>query len=159
MLFDLIRTNPDWVTTVVRIVLGVVFFAHGQKLLGWYGGPGFTNTIGMFTSHLRIPVPVASLVILAEFLGGIGLILGLLSRLAAIGVLATMAGAVITVHGRNGLFMNWLGDKKGHGFEYHLLATTLALVVLINGAGALSVDGALYHHELVEGVTASHTVR
>jgi putative oxidoreductase len=147
MLLVLIKTNADWVSAIARIVLGIVFFAHGaQKLLGWYGGHGFKNTMQTFTTYLKLPPLIAVLVILTEFFGGLGLIVGLFSRLAALGVAATMVGAVLMVHYRQGLFMNWTGDKTGHGVEYHLIAIALSLVVMVNGAGCLSLDHSLYNH-------------
>lgn len=151
MLLNLFMTNGDWVLAVVRIVLGVILFAHGaQKLLGWYGGPGFANTVQALTTHVRLPKVIAVLVILTEFLGGLGLIVGFLSRLAALAILITMLGAIATVHYAHGLFMNWMGDKKGHGFEYHLLAIALALIVIVKGAGAFSLDHAIYEHQFNE---------
>jgi putative oxidoreductase len=147
-LLNLLRTNGDWAVAVARIVLGVILFAHGaQKLLGWYGGPGFADTVQALTTHVNLPRPVAVLVVFTEFFGGVGLILGFLSRLAALGVAVTMLGAIATVHYAHGLFMNWMGDKKGHGFEYHLLAIALALVVIVEGAGAFSLDRAIYEHQ------------
>jgi len=159
MLLNLLGTDADWAVAIVRITLGVVFFAHGaQKMLGWFDGYGFTNTMRTFTGQLKIPAPFALLVIVAEFFGGLGLAVGLLSRLAAIGILATMAGAVLTVHLQHGLFMNWYGDKKGHGFEYHLLAMVLALVVLVKGAGALSLDRVWYQYEINTHTAASQVL-
>ncbi len=130
--------------TIVRLVLGVVFFAHGaQKMLGWFGGYGFHGTMGFFTHQMGIPAPFAFLAICAEFFGGLGLIVGLLSRIAAFGIIVNMLVAIATVHHVNGFFMNWTGQQKGEGFEYHLLAIAMGLVILIKGAGALSVDRAL----------------
>jgi putative oxidoreductase len=124
-------------------MLGLVMFPHGaQKMLGWFGGHGFSGTMGFFT-HQGIPAPLAFLAIAAEFFGGLGLIVGFLSRIAAFGVLCNMAVAVLTVHFHNGFFMNWAGTNKGEGFEYHLLAIAMALAVMIGGAGAPSVDRAL----------------
>ncbi len=81
---------------------------------------------------------------MSEFLGGLGLIVGLLSRVAAIGVCVTMLSAIVMVHGRNGLFMDWFGDRKGHGFEYHLLAIALAIAIVVRGSGAASLDRLFY---------------
>ncbi|MBZ5665639.1 MAG: DoxX family protein [Acidobacteriia bacterium] len=160
MFFKLLGTNADWGVAIVRIILGIVFFAHGaQKMLGWFGGPGFTNMMRTLTGQLRIPAPFAFLVIAGEFFGGLGLVVGLLSRLAAIGVLATMAGAVLMVHLQHGLFLNWFGDKKGHGIEYHLLAMALALIVLIKGAGAFSLDRGWYQRQLSKESTVSQIFR
>lgn len=132
MLADLFSTDPDWTQTIIRLILGAVFFAHGaQKLLGWFGGSGLKATIGMMHEHLGLPVPIAFLAVSAEFLGGAGLIFGLLGRVAAAGIAFIMFAAIFMVHGRNGLFLNWLGDRKGHGYEYHLLAIALAAVIIV----------------------------
>jgi len=142
---ELLATNGDWVLTIARVVLGIAFFAHGaQKLLGWFGGPGLEATVRTFHDHLGIPTPLVYLAIAAEFFGGLGLIVGLLSRIAALGVAITMLVAMFKVHWQFGFFINWFGDKQGHGIEYHLLAIALALVVIVHGAGALSLDRALY---------------
>jgi putative oxidoreductase len=149
ILLNLLRTDGDWAVTAARIILGVIMFAHGaQKLLGWYGGHGFENTLQTLNTYLKLPRLLGVVVILAEFLGGLGLMVGFLSRLAAVGILAAMLGAIIMVHYAYGLFMNWAGEQKGNGFEYHLLAIALALVVIIKGGGALSVDHALYEHQV-----------
>jgi putative oxidoreductase len=140
----LLSTPNDFTLTLVRLVLGIVFFAHGaQKMLGWFGGFGFHGTMGFFTQQMGIPAPLAFLAICAEFFGGLGLIVGLLSRIAAFGIIVNMLVAIATVHFQNGFFMNWYGKQKGEGFEYHLLAIALGLVILIKGAGALSVDRVL----------------
>jgi putative oxidoreductase len=144
MFHKLIATSNDLTLTLVRVVLGVVFFMHGaQKMLGWFGGYGFHGTMGFFTQQMGIPAPFAFLAICAEFFGGLGLILGLLSRIAALGIIANMLVAVAKVHIGNGFFMNWSGQQKGEGFEYHLLAIALAIVVLVKGSGALSIDRAI----------------
>lgn len=145
MIEALIGTHADWTVGVVRIVLGFVFFAHGaQKMLGWYGGPGLAKSMHTFTDDLHLPPILAFLVIAGEFLSGIGLIVGLFSRIAALIIAVTMLGAIATVHLRFGLFLNWFGSQKGHGIEYHLLAIALALVVVIKGAGAFSIDRMVY---------------
>jgi putative oxidoreductase len=144
MLQFLVNTDADWALTVARLALGIVLFAHGaQKAVGWFGGPGLKNTLSFFRSHLNIPAPFALLAIAAELLGGLGLIFGFLSRIAAFGIAATLLVAALMVHVRFGLFMNWFGDRKGHGIEYHLLAIALAIVIIVQGAGALSIDRAL----------------
>ncbi len=144
MFRKLINTTDDQAVTILRLVLGVVFFAHGaQKTLGWFGGFGFSATMGFFTQQAHIPAPLAFLAICAEFLGGIGLILGLLGRVAAFGIACNMIVAVTMVHWRFGLFANWYGNQKGEGIEYHLLAIAAALAIMIKGSGALSIDRAL----------------
>jgi putative oxidoreductase len=144
MFRKLINTSDDPAITVLRLVLGVVFFAHGaQKTLGWFGGYGFSGTMGFFTQGMHIPAAFAFLAICAEFLGSIGLLLGLLGRVAAFGIFCNMLVAVITVHWHFGLFANWFGNQKGEGIEYHLLAIAIALAIMIKGSGAFSVDRAL----------------
>ena len=137
----LLSTTNEFSLTIARLILGVVFFAHGaQKMLGWFGGYGFHGTMGFFTQQMGIPAPLAFLAICAEFFGGLGLIVGLLSRIAALGIIVNMLVAIAKVHLPNGFFMNWTGQQKGEGFEFHLLAIALALLVLIKGGGALSLD-------------------
>src|SRR5271169_4803983 len=132
----IMNTHDDFAMTIVRLVLGVVFFAHGsQKMLGWFGGYGFSGTMGFFTQQMGIPAPFAFLAICAEFFGGLGLIVGLLSRIAAFGIVVNMLVAIATVHVHNGFFMNWYGQQKGEGYEYHLLAIAIGLAILIKGAG------------------------
>ena len=145
MLWNLFSTDPDWTLTAIRVILGVVFFAHGaQKMLGWFGGAGLKETLRTMHEFLHLPVPLAFLAVMSEFLGGVGLIVGLLSRVAAIGVCVTMLSAIVMVHGRHGLFMDWFGDRKGHGIEYHLLAIALAIAIAVRGSGAASLDRLLY---------------
>jgi putative oxidoreductase len=144
MIGKLFKTSDDYTLTLLRLVLGVVFFAHGaQKVLGWWGGYGFTGTMGFFTGTMGIPAPLAFLAIMAEFLGGLGLIVGAVSRVAAFGIFSVMTVAVLKVHLPFGFFMNWSGGQKGEGFEYHLLAMAIAAVLAIRGGGALSIDGLL----------------
>ena len=141
MLRKLTATSDDSVMTILRLVLGVVFFFHGsQKVLGWFGGYGFSGTMNFFTHNMGIPAAFAFLAIAAEFLGSLGLILGLLARVAASGIIVNMVMAILMVHRANGIFMNWAGNQKGEGYEYHLLAIAIGLAVVIRGAGAFSVD-------------------
>src|SRR5712664_3334339 len=144
MLRRLLATDDSTATATLRLVLGVVFFAHGaQKMLGWFGGPGFSGSMGLFTGYLHIPAPLAFLAIAAEFFGGLGLILGFLTRIAAFGIAVNMLVAIATVHAPFGFFMNWSGAQKGEGFEYHLLVLAMTAFLMTRGAGALSVDRAL----------------
>jgi putative oxidoreductase len=149
MFRKLLATPNDWTLTVLRLVMGVVFFAHGaQKTFGWFGGYGFSGTMGFFTNMMHIPAVFAFLAICAEFLGGIGLILGALGRIAAFGIACNMVVAITMVHHNFGLFMNWSGQQKGEGFEYHLLAIAIAVVLMARGSGAFSVDRAVTGAEL-----------
>jgi putative oxidoreductase len=152
MLRKLFATDDSAATSLLRLVVGIVFFAHGaQKMLGWFGGLGFSGTMGMFTGYMHIPAPLAFLAMAAEFLGGLGLILGFLTRIAAVGIAVNMVVAVVMVHSSNGFFMNWSGAQKGEGFEYHLLALAITTFLMIRGAGAFSLDRVI--------ATASPTVR
>ena len=160
MFRKLVSTPNDFTYTIVRLVLGVVFFAHGaQKMLGWFGGYGFHGTMGFFTQMMHIPAPLAFLAICAEFFGGLGLIVGLLGRVAALGILCNMLVAVFTVHIHYGFFANWSGQQKGEGFEYHLLAGALLLVTIIKGSGAFSVDHALAGSSAAEQTAVPSSAR
>jgi putative oxidoreductase len=96
--------------------------------------------MGMFTGYMHIPAPLAFLAISAEFFGGLGLILGFLTRIAAFGIAVNMVVAVVVVHSSNGFFMNGTATQKGEGCEYHLLALAVTAFLMIRGAGAFSVD-------------------
>ena len=139
----LLQTTDDPVFTVIRLVLGLVFFAHGaQKMLGWFGGYGFSGTLSAFSAS-GMPTPLALLVILTEFFGSVALICGAFARVASGAIALLMPGAIAMVHAHFGFYMNWFGQQKGEGFEYHLLAIGLAVAVLVRGAGSFSVDGLL----------------
>lgn len=133
--------HQSWSLLVSRLALGAVILPHGmQKALGLFGGYGFTGTMG-FLQSMGMPFLIALLVILAEFVGSIGLILGFGTRFMAFSVGLTMAGAAILGgHINNGFFMNWFGAQKGEGVEYFILVVGLALALLISGSGKYSVD-------------------
>jgi len=133
--------QQSWSLLVSRLALGAVILPHGmQKALGLFGGYGFTGTMG-FLQSMGMPFLIALLVILAEFVGSIGLILGLGTRFMAFSVGLTMAGAAILGgHINNGFFMNWFGAQKGEGVEYFILVVGLALALLISGSGKYSFD-------------------
>jgi putative oxidoreductase len=138
----LLKTDTDnSMLTVQRALLGAVMFGHGaQKLLGWFGGYGFEGTMKFFTDTLHIPAPLAVLVILGESIGALLLIAGLGTRIAAFGISAVMVGAVLTMHGSVGFFMNWYGNQAGEGYEYHLLALALSVPLMIAGGGRYALD-------------------
>lgn len=143
MLQKILHTESDIGPTVARLAAGIVMFPHGaQKVLGWFGGGGFSGTMDYFTGQVGLPWIVALLVILGEFLGSIGLILGALSRIAGGGIFVIMCGAIfLGGHWSNGFFMDWYdAADAGPGFEYHLLMLGLTLIVVIKGGGAASVD-------------------
>ena len=140
MLRWLLQTDGSVVGLILRLTLAVVIFPHGaQKVLGWFGGQGLKSTLEFFSSA-GVPTGFALLVMAAEFLGPLGLAVGLLTRVAAFGIACVMLVATITVHWPIGFFMNWDGTQQGEGFEFHLLALGIAIVLIIMGAGAWSVD-------------------
>ncbi|MDB6035628.1 MAG: DoxX family protein [Verrucomicrobiales bacterium] len=140
----LLETSPLFGPLVLRVFLGVVMFPHGaQKMLGWFGGHGFSATMQAFTQGMHIPAPFAFLALFTEFFGSIALILGLLTRLSAFGIAIVMMVAIFTVHLPNGFFMNWTGTQKGEGFEYHLLMLGMATALMVMGGGICSADRAL----------------
>jgi putative oxidoreductase len=140
----LLATDASPSRLAQRLLLAAVIFPHGaQKLLGWFGGYGFSGTMRYFTEQAGLPAPVAFLVIVGESLGAIALALGLLSRVTAAGIAAIMLGAIALVHAPHGLFMNWFGAQQGEGFEYHLLVLALAVPIAALGGGRASLDGVL----------------
>jgi putative oxidoreductase len=141
MFQKIIRTSDDKILTVLRLVLAIVVFPHGaQKVLGWFGGFGFTGTMGFFTQQMHIPAAFAILAIAAEFLGSIGLFVGFLGRIAAFGIAVNFLVAVYLVHWPNGFFMNWSGQQKGEGIEFFILAIGIAIAIMIGGSGSWSID-------------------
>jgi putative oxidoreductase len=140
----LMMTDDGAIGLIARVFLGLVILPHGmQKLLGWFGGAGLERTIAAFEQFFGMPAPVTVLVILAESFGALGLILGFQTRICAMAIFLVMLGAIFIVHVKFGFFMNWFGFQNGEGFEFHLLALGLALIVLIKGGGKGSFDRAL----------------
>jgi putative oxidoreductase len=135
------KTDNSIPLFLIRLSLGAVMFAHGaQKALGWYGGPGIEKTIQTFTSKMNFPVWLVLLLVVIEFFGSLGLIVGFLTRLAALGIGTSLAACAYLNHFQNGFFMNWFGTQKGEGFEFHVLAVGIALALVIKGGGFLSID-------------------
>jgi putative oxidoreductase len=125
------RCAVDAALLVVRLVAGAIFAAHGsQKLFGAFGGPGLEKTVEMMG-------PIGYLVTIGEFFGGLGLIVGFLTRFSAASLIVVMLGAIATVHGKNGFFL------QGGGFEYNLALIGLLAAVLIAGPGWYSVGRCL----------------
>jgi putative oxidoreductase len=146
MLRKLMATQPRVSLLLLRLLLGVVMFPHGaQKVLGWFGGYGYSGTMQFFTGQVGLPTPVAFLAIMAEFAGPIALVAGFGTRLAALLIAAVMIGAVLKVHRGTGFFMNWAGKHKAgeEGYEYHLLVIAICVALVITGGGSFSLDGLL----------------
>jgi putative oxidoreductase len=138
----LLSTEPSVMLLVLRWTLAVVIFPHGaQKALGWFGGHGLKGTMGYFSQ--KFPAPLGLLAVTAEFLGPIGLAVGLLTRVAAFGIACVMIVAALSTHTPHGFFMNWTGKQKGEGFEFHVLALGIAVALILGGAGLWSLDALL----------------
>lgn len=153
-------TNSENTTALIaRLALGIVVFPHGaQKLLGWFGGYGFEGTMGFLTGAAGLPWIVALLVILIEFFGAVFLIAGFATRLAALCIIGTFVGVVLTSHLNSGFFMNWYKQPNtGEGLEYFILLFGLAIVSLIAGGGKASID-AVISNSLIKRQRPSHTV-
>ena len=139
----LTQTSGRWTPLLLRLTLALVFFPHGaQKVLGWYGGYGFTGSVGFFTGQ-GMPYLIAVLPVLTEFLAPFALAAGLFTRIAAFALGFEMAIAILMVHAKNGFFMNWFGKQAGEGFEYHLLVIGIAIALMVQGAGRWSADQAI----------------
>lgn len=141
---ELIQTTDDYTLLFLRVVAGVVIFPYGmQKLLGWFddlgGGVGIHESLKRIKEKKNIPAFLGWLIIVGQSFGSIGLILGCLGRIAALGNFIIFTGALIT-HLPDGWTMNWSGKKKGEGIEYFILLLSLLLIIIISGSGALSVD-------------------
>jgi putative oxidoreductase len=137
----LFQTDDGWAGFILRVTLGLVMFPHGaQKLLGWFGGFGFEGTMGFFTQKMGLPWLIALLVIIGESFGSVALLAGFLTRFVAASLAVIMLGAITMVHLPNGFFMNWFGQQKGEGYEYHLLVIGVAVALLVTGGGKWSVD-------------------
>ena len=134
-------TFPSWSHLMVRLALGIVFFAHGaQKAFGWFGGRGLSATISGFR-RLNIPPAATTAAAFIECFGGLAMLLGFLVRPAALALIAVMLVAIAKVHGQNGFFINFdLTPGRGHGYEFNLVLIAMALSILIGGAGVLSID-------------------
>jgi putative oxidoreductase len=144
MIKKLLATDKSFSATILRVALGAVIFPHGaQKLLGWFGGAGFSATLKGFATNFHIPAFLAVLAILAESVGAVALVAGFFTRLAALAITVDMVVAVALVHWKIGFFMNWSGAGKSEGFEYHLLAIAIGLALVIKGAGKWSADCAM----------------
>lgn len=134
------HTDNDVSGLILRLSLAIVMFPHGaQKVLGWFGGYGLTQTLGFFTQG-GMPWILAAAVIAAEFLGPIALVLGFFTRWSAFGIGLVMAGAALTVHLQFGFFMNWMGQQKGEGIEYFIPILGIALALMLKGGGRWALD-------------------
>jgi putative oxidoreductase len=131
-----VTTATDWALLVLRLALGIIFVAHGaQKVFGWFGGHGLDATVAGF-GKMGIPAPMAYLAAFTELLGGAAVLLGVLTRLASLGLAVTMVVAMAMVHLKNGFFMNGPG---GPGIEYNVALLAMSVALMIAGPGRLAV--------------------
>lgn len=149
---SLLKTPQDWLQCLLRLALGLLIFPHGaQKLLGMFGGSGFAATTGYFSTQLGVPAWLTTLVVVSEFVGGLLLVGGLFSRVAAALLIADMVGAMLLVNFKSGFF--WTNG----GVEYPLLLIVVALAIVIRGGGALSADRALAERQTGSEPSLSHS--
>ncbi len=135
------NTNNDWTGLILRLTLGLILLPHGaQKMLGMFGGYGFSGTMGYFTGTVGLPWIVGFMVIVIEFVGAIALIAGFASRIWSALIIILMLGIINTAHLANGFFMDWYGTMQGEGYEYHLLIIGLAIAIIVNGSGKYAAD-------------------
>jgi putative oxidoreductase len=139
------KTNNDWTGLITRLTIGLIIFPHGaQKVFGWFGGPGYNKEMNFFTETLQLPFLLALGVIVIEFAGSISLIVGFASRIWSLAIIILFIGIIFTEHLQHGFFMNWFGNQKGEGYEYHLLIIGLSLATLINGSGKHALDKVIF---------------
>ena len=135
------NTEDSYAPLILRVFLGGVVFAHGaQKLLGWFGGYGFSGTMDFFTNSMHLPWLIGFLVILLESFGALALILGAATRVLALAYTFLALGIMFSSHSQFGFFMNWFGQQEGEGIEYFLLWIGMALALVFLGSGKLSID-------------------
>ncbi|MEJ1240280.1 DoxX family protein [Chryseolinea sp. T2] len=140
----LFYTGNEWMGLVIRLTVALVMLPHGcQKMFGWFGGYGYKATMDFFINSMKLPWTVSVLIIIIEFFGPIGLVVGFASKIWAAALITIMIGAIVTTNLKNGFFMNWFGNQSGEGYEYHLLVIGICLAIIMNGSGRLSIDGLL----------------
>lgn len=141
MLKKILVTDGSVTQLVLRLMLALVFFPHGaQKVFGWFGGNGFSATMGFFVDKAGIPWALAFLAVLAESAGVLALFAGIFTRVAALGIAVNMIICAAGNHVKNGFFMNWMGKQQGEGFEFHILAVAICIALIISGGGKWSLD-------------------
>ncbi|MBJ6800266.1 DoxX family protein [Geomonas propionica] len=140
----LLLTNDSWTGTVLRVGLGLVMFLHGaQNLLGWFWGLGFEHAMAVLTTQLGLPKIIGVLFIMTQFFGGMALMLGAYVRIAAVAIIVMMLASLGVLNYDNGFLTTWSGKQLSPGVEFPLLAITVAVSLVIWGAGRWSLDRAL----------------
>lgn len=142
----LIKTNNgNFAALIVRLAIAIAIFPHGaQKLLGWFGGGGFSGTMNYMTTVMGLPWIVVFMVIIIEFFGSIMLALGLYTRIAVFAIAVNFTGVLFHDIIGNSFFMNWSAVAgQGEGLEYFVLLFGLIIATLIMGGGKASIDATL----------------
>ncbi|MFQ5540209.1 MAG: DoxX family protein [Candidatus Binatia bacterium] len=136
----IIQTDPSLSFLILRLGLAVAYFAHGsQHLLAWFGGRGFKDTLNNWKQKYRIPKPIGVIGILTEFFGSFALLVGFLTRPAALGLTIFILVAIQKAHWENGFFLA-RRPGEGSGIEYCLALFLMSLALLVGGGGAISID-------------------
>lgn len=140
----ILLSNAGVAALILRVPVGLILAAHGaQKLFGWFGGHGLAGTAGYMSSIGMEPgYLMAILAGSAEFFGGLALVLGLLTRPAAVIAGFTMLVAIFSVHIGNGLF------ASNNGYEYALTLLVVLISLAIQGGGYLSLDNSLAKNKI-----------
>jgi putative oxidoreductase len=127
---------------LLRVPLGLIFMAHGsQKLFGLFGGQGVSATMKVFEEKMGIPPILTILAMIAEFGGGLGVLIGCLTRLSAFGIASVMVVAIYKIHLVNGFFLNLnCLPGRGQGIEYNIALLGMALALVFAGGGKWSLD-------------------
>lgn len=134
------KTNSSLAPVFIRLFLALILFPHGaQKLLGWFGGSGFDNSMTWFTETAGLPRFIGLLVIIIEFFGPIALVLGFATRLWSFTITVLMTGIILTSFSQY-FFMNWFGKQSTEGMEFFLLVIGMSLSLTYSGAGSYSID-------------------
>ncbi|GGH03216.1 DoxX family protein [Pedobacter zeae] len=140
----LLSSESSFAPLILRVTFAVVIWPHGsQLLLGWFGGPGYSNSMAMFGAF-ALPAMISFLVIAIQFFGSLFILFGLFTRITSVAAIILFLGMIFKAHIQVGFFMNWSGTLQGEGYEYHFLVIGILLVLAIYGSGKIALDNELY---------------
>jgi putative oxidoreductase len=135
-----LHSAADYASLVLRIFLAAVLWPHGaQKLLGWFDGLGFSNSMSYFTGTVGLPWFLGLIVIIIEFFGPIAVLAGWATRVWSLLIAVVMTGVIVSVMHEH-FFMNWFGTNKTEGAEFFLLAIGIATSLVVLGSGRISLE-------------------